>query len=167
MMINFRKFKEKDIENKVNWINDPLVNKYLHYDLPLDIDKTKQWYEKNKNNKQRYDAVIEYGAEPIGLLGFLNIENGSAEYYITLGNSKYFGKGIAKKASLLAFEFAKNKLKINNLYVYIEVGNESSKNLFEKLDFKFEKTIKNHTTNKGISVDSLFYKKRLVNDYNE
>lgn len=48
MLVTIRKFEAKDIPLKVQWINDPFNNKYLHYNLPLDEDKTFQWFQKNK-----------------------------------------------------------------------------------------------------------------------
>ena len=74
MQISIRKFEAKDVENKVKWINDPLNNTYLHYDLPLEIQKTLLWFEKNKERTDRYDAVIEVNGEPKGLIGLLEID---------------------------------------------------------------------------------------------
>ena len=48
MKVSIRKFDKKDIPNKVNWINDPRNNAFLHYDLPLEIEKTEVWFERNK-----------------------------------------------------------------------------------------------------------------------
>ena len=46
--VNIRPFTENDILNKVRWINDCENNKFLHYELPLDEDKTRAWFHKNK-----------------------------------------------------------------------------------------------------------------------
>ena len=39
MKISIRKFESKDIPKKVEWINNSENNKYLHYDIPLKIEK--------------------------------------------------------------------------------------------------------------------------------
>src|SRR5690625_2966524 len=101
MDITIRKFESKDIPYKVKWINDPQNNQYLHYDLPLEIEKTETWFKKNKDNSSRYDAVIEVNNIPVGIIGLLNINEFKAEYYITIGDSTFKGKNIAKKASNL------------------------------------------------------------------
>ena len=72
--ITIRKFNERDIENKIKWINDSNNNKFLHYDLPLEYEKTLNWFNNNKNNENRYDAIIEFNAIPVGVIGLLNIE---------------------------------------------------------------------------------------------
>ena len=37
MNVTIRKFEEKDIANKIKWINDERNNRFLHYDLPLSM----------------------------------------------------------------------------------------------------------------------------------
>ncbi len=69
--ISIRKFNENDIHNKIKWINDSKNNKYLHYDLPLEYDKTLKWFEKNCDNKNRFDAVIEFNNIPVGFNWFV------------------------------------------------------------------------------------------------
>lgn len=70
--VSIRDFTVADIENKVKWINDPQNNTYLHYDLPLDAERTKEWFY-HKNNEIRQDCVIEYNQNPVGLIGLLSI----------------------------------------------------------------------------------------------
>ena len=60
MNVTIRKFEEKDIANKIKWINDERNNRFLHYDLPLEYEKTLDWYNRNKGRSDRFDAVIEY-----------------------------------------------------------------------------------------------------------
>ena len=59
MKVSIRKFEEADIPNKVKWINDPRNNVFLHYSLPLEEEKTRIWFEKNRHRIDRYDAIIE------------------------------------------------------------------------------------------------------------
>ena len=64
-----RKFEFKDIPNKIEWINNIANNQFLHYDLPLEYEKTCQWFMKNKDRNDRIDTVIEYQGESVGLIG--------------------------------------------------------------------------------------------------
>ena len=83
--IRLRPLAEKDLELKVNWINDPDVNKYLHYELPLRIDKTRAWFQKTKDDESRYDFIIETkDKKAIGLIGFIGINytHKTTEFYI-------------------------------------------------------------------------------------
>ena len=131
MQIRIRKFTKDDIKNKVKWINDPLNNKYLHYELPLEEHKTALWYEKNKDRTDRYDAVILADGIPVGLIGLLGIDhkNAKAEFYIALGEHDCKGKGIAAIASLLLLEYAFLELKLNKIYLYTERENIKAQKL--------------------------------------
>lgn len=155
-IIKIREFCEKDIENKVKWINDSENNKFLHYDFPLDIEKTKVWF-KNKNNTKRYDAVIEYNGTPIGLIGLLEVIDGEAEYYILIGDNCFKKKGFAKKASEIFIEYIRNKTEIKKIIGYTETKNEDMKNLFLKLGFTQKALIKNSIKNREKYVDRYLF----------
>lgn len=127
--VRIRRFTEEDIPLKIQWINDPANNRYLHYDLPLEYEKTLKWFERVKERQDidRFDAVIEYMGEPVGLCGLLNIDhkNSKAEDYMIVGNTDYKRRGIATKAGTLNALYCFDVLKLNKLYAYIEVGNNS------------------------------------------
>ena len=86
--VKLRKFTFEDIPRKIEWINNPENNQYLHYDLPLEYEKTVAWYERTKDRTDRFDAVIEYCGEPVGLTGLTNIDfkNSKAEDYRIVGS---------------------------------------------------------------------------------
>ena len=155
--VNIRPFMENDISNKVRWINDCENNGFLHYDLPLDEDKTRVWFHKNKDRLDRYDAIIEYDGKPVGIIGLLSIVDGRAEYYITLGESLYKGKGIARDASILLLKYAFEELKLREVYLYTEVDNISAQKLFEKCGFVKYRLDKNSAVNRGKFVDRYYY----------
>lgn len=139
-IISIRKFEENDINNKIKWINDSRNNQYLHYDLPLEYNKTLNWYNANKNKETRYDAVIEFNGISVGLIGLLNIDekNRKAEYYITLGENEHKRKGVAFNASIELIKYAFNTLNLNKIYLYTETQNISAQKLFEKIGFRKE-----------------------------
>lgn len=157
MNVSIRKFDKQDIPNKVRWINDPANNTFLHYDLPLEIGKTEIWYENNKDRTDRYDAVIEVDGVSVGLIGLLSIDrkNKKAEYYVTIGERAYLGKGIANKATVLLLEYAFSELRLNRVYLYTEVDNTAAVKSYERIGFKRE----------GVLTDDIFSKGRFVDRY--
>ena len=130
--VGIRPFAEKDIPDKVRWINDPENNQYLHYELPLEVDRTQRWFLNNKGRTDRYDAVITYDDVSVGIIGLLSIKDVSAEFYITIGERTFLHKGIAKKASLLLLDYAFADLLLDCVYLYVEVDNISAQKLVEK-----------------------------------
>lgn len=158
MKVTLRKFEERDIKNKVRWINDSMNNQYLHYELPLEEEKTKQWYGKIKNRTDRYDAVIECDGKAVGVIGLLEIKNGQAEYYVTLGETEYKGKGIAKSATFLLLDYAFTILKLRMVYLYTETANRGAQRLFEKCGFIKRGIEKKSAVNRGKYVDRFQYR---------
>lgn len=159
MQISIRKFERQDVENKVKWINDSRNNAYLHYDLPLEVEKTELWYEKNKYRTDRYDAVIEIDGMAAGLIGLLNIDckNQKAEYYVCIGDQSVKGKGVALMASKLLLEYAFCTLKLNKIYLYTERDNIKAQRLFERLGFRNEGLLKEDLIYNGRRVDRFYY----------
>lgn len=157
--ITIRKFMQNDIENKIRWINNSENNKFLHYDLPLEYNKTLMWFEKNKDNINRYDGIIEYCKTPVGLIGLLNIDykNKKAEYYITIGETNYKGKGIAYIASKKLIKFAFEELGLNKIYLYTEVENIAAQKLFDRLGMEKEGMLKDDLIINGIKKDRYIY----------
>lgn len=159
MKVSIRKFDKTDIANKVNWINDPRNNSFLHYDIPLEIEKTEAWFEGNKNRTDRYDAVIEADGKPVGLIGLLCIDqkNKKSEYYVTIGEQDYLGRGVASSASKLLLEYAFVELGLERVYLYTEVDNVDAIRLYERIGFKREGVLKNDLFSKGRFVDRYLY----------
>ena len=156
-LVSIREFECGDIEKKVEWINNPLINEYLHYDIPITIDGTKKWFESKSSN--RYDFVIEYDGLPIGLIGLLQIDhvNQKAEYYISLGELDYLGKGIASKATELILKYAFENLNLNKVYLNVDADNNRACKLYEKSGFKKEGYFKNDMYARGHLIDRVRY----------
>lgn len=169
MKISIRKFEEKDIIKKVEWINNPDNNEFLHYDLPLDVEKTKKWYKRNATKENRYDAIIEADGIGCGTIGLLNIDkkNMKAEFYIAMGETSFKGKGIATKASKLLLEYAFKEIGLNKVYLMTETGNLVAQKLFEKIGFLKEGCLLDDLYSRGKFVDRYVYgicKKNLIED---
>lgn len=159
MEVKIRKFEKQDIENKVKWINDERNNQYLHYDLPLEYGKTLEWFLKVADKTERYDAVIECNGIAVGLIGLLGIDekNSKAEYYISIGEHAYKGKGVATVASEQLLNYAFYSLKLNKIYLYTESENQKAQKLFERIGFDKEGLLKNDLFSKGRFVDRYVY----------
>ena len=156
--ISLREFAISDIENKIKWINNPENNKYLHYDIPLEYDKTLRWFE-NKNNNVRCDLIVEYEGVPVGLIGLLNIDtvNSKAEYYICIGEVQYKGKGIAKTATRLIVKYGFEELGLNKIYLNVDADNEIACALYEKSGFICEGVFKKDLLHRGRFIDRKRY----------
>ncbi len=152
-----REFTEDDIPNKIKWINDPENNTYLHYDLPLEYDKTLSWFENKSDN--RFDFVIEYDSFPVGLVGLINIDKISlkSEFYISMGECAYKGKGIATIATKLVLQYAFGVLQLNKVYLNVDEENIAACKLYEKCGFRQEGRFEQDLWHRGKLISRLRY----------
>lgn len=151
--VKLRRFTENDIEKKVEWINNPDNNEFLHYNIPLDVESTKKWFDNVKDNKNRYDMIILYNDIPVGVIGIINIDKKRGEYYITLGESEYKRKGISFAATKLILDYAFNILNLEKIWLCVDEKNIAARNLYEKVGFVLE----------GILRKDIFFKGEMIN----
>ena len=159
MKVNIRKFERTDIPKKVEWINNPENNQFLHYDIPISIVGTERWFDSHQGEETRYDAVIEADGVPVGTIGLLSIDrkNSKAEYYIAMGEVDYKGKGVAKEASRLILEYGFEKLDLNRIYLFTEVENVAAQKMFERVGFVREGVIRQDILSHGRNADRIAY----------
>lgn len=157
--ITIRPFEKTDIPNKVKWINNERNNRFLHYELPLEIEKTENWFEKNRGRQDRFDAVIVADGIPCGTIGLLNIDrkNLKAEYYIAMGEVSLKNKGISTEATKQLLFFAFDSLGLNKVYLYTETENLPAQKLFEKIGFLKEGCLKEDLFLRGKFIDRFIY----------
>ena len=159
MKVTIRKFEKSDIPKKVEWINNPENNQFLHYDIPISVENTEKWFDSHVGDDSRYDAVIEADGIPVGTIGLLGIDskNSKAEFYIAMGEVSYKGKGVAKEASRLLLEYGFVKLGLNRIYLYTEAMNENAQMLFERVGFVKEGILRQDIISHGRFVDRIAY----------
>lgn len=157
--VSIRKFEKKDIPKKVEWINNPDNNQYLHYDIPISVEGTERWLDSHAGDNNRYDAVIEADGVPVGTIGLLSIDrkNSKAEFYIAMGEPAYKGKGIAKKASQKIIDYGFEFLGLNRIYLFTEVENGNAQKLFERVGFVKEGVMRQDVLSHGKYVDRIAY----------
>ncbi len=163
-MVRVRRFEERDITYKVRWINDPEVNRYLHYDIPINEERTLVWYKRVLQDSSRVDFVIEVASDgderiPVGLLGLLNIDLKmmKAEFYIMVGDKNYWGKGVATIGAKKFISYAFQRFPLHRIYLFTEKDNVAARRLFERLGFKCEGLLRQDVFHMGNKIDRYVY----------
>lgn len=155
--VSIREFLQEDIENKVNWINDEKNNKYLHYDIPLTVEKTYKWFKNKSDN--RLDCTIVYNEIPVGLIGLIGIDkvNQKAEFYISMGRDDFKRKGIATIATKLILKYAFEDCSLNKVYLNVDEENKAACQLYEKIGFQLEGRFIKDIFHRGVLINRLRY----------
>lgn len=156
--VALRDFCFEDIERKVRWINDPENHRYLHYDLPLEVEKTIRWFQ-SRNPEKRLDCTIEFEGEPVGVIGLLEIDkvNRKAEYYITIGEHSCKQKGVATAASRLLLQYGFETLQLNKIYLNVDARNTAACALYGKIGMICEGVFAEDLFHNGAFIDRKRY----------
>lgn len=138
MNVHIRPLEERDAYVSVNWRNDPEVFKYTGntYNQIITLESELQWIRKVINNADEKRFAILVDEKYIGNIYLTNINNGRARYHIFIGNKDFWGKGVAKKASLQIIKFGFEKLGLNEIELKVKPSNERALRLYYSLGFE-------------------------------
>lgn len=151
MKIIPKRFSEKDISKRVEWINNPSINKNMYFDLPASIEKTERWFSGNIDNKKRIDfSFFNTENELIAMGGYTAIDviHNNAEFYVMV-NPNMHGRGIGKKVSKWMYNYAFSSLNLNKIYLYTNDDNVSAYKIYENAGFRLEGVLRNHKWKNG------------------
>ena len=138
--MKIRKLALGDLQQRVDWMNNPLIYKSMHYDVPVFIDKTIAWYNRNQQRDDRIDcAFIDDAGEIVAFGGItsINKEIGKGETYI-FTNPKGHHKGIGTEAMKLLCKYGFETVGLNKLYAYTNEDNAASIRLHQKVGYEIE-----------------------------
>ena len=141
-MIYLRKLEEEDASQEYcNWLNNPLVNKFL-MTKKTTVEELKQYIKKRKSNKNCLfmGIFLNDTKEHIGNVKLepINFENKKATLGILIGNKNYWGRGIGTESVKLLVEYAFKNLKLNNINLAVIAENKAAIRCYKKVGFKID-----------------------------
>lgn len=157
--MKLRLLNEKDLPLRVKWMNDVRIYSTMHFQPPILLENTLQWFNHNKNNNKRKDFVFEtLDGEALTMSGLTGLDADilKMESYIFV-DPKTKAKGLGKKTLFLQCIYAFELLKINKIYAYIDSDNFASQNLYAKIGFKKEGILRNETRRGNNFIDRYYY----------
>ena len=146
MEIKPRRFNDKDIKIRVDWINDPRINQTMFFDLPASVINTEKWYNNIRENSKRIDfTFVNNEDDIIAMGGFTDISSihKNAEFYVMV-NPEMQGKGIGKQVSIWMYNYAFSVLDLNKIFLYTNDDNIAAFSIYEKAGFQLEGVLRNH-----------------------
>ena len=141
-------------EAYVNWFSNKEIIKYsTNQYKKFSFEGQCSYVESCLNNKELdlygiFDDTLHIGNIAINNLTTVNRR---AELTYVVGDTKYWGKGVASFAVSKMVELGKSKYKLNKLYASVAGANSRSKRVLEKNGFVLE----------GIRKKHLFYNKEF------
>ncbi|WP_161494483.1 GNAT family N-acetyltransferase [Marinobacter salexigens] len=120
---------ERDhLKKRVEFLNDPEVQRTLNFDYPTSLAKTEAWFSKNVLASNRVDFAFTRNEDTavIGFGGFININAKArkAELYIFVGDKNCWGKGFGRDGYKLLVNYGFAQLGFERIYLYQLAENE-------------------------------------------
>ena len=148
--LHLRCIKLDDVtEQYVAWLNDKAINQYMECRFQTHtLDSINNFVKSVLDSPKDYLFAMIYNNEHIG-----NIKIGSVDSFYQkadvgyfIGETKYFGRGIATNALKLVTKFAFNNLNLHRLWGGVFEDNIGSQYVFMKagytLEGKLQKAVK-------------------------
>lgn len=138
MIVTIRPLRVEDAYTSVKWRNDPEVFKYTGniYNHEITIESELEWIKKVISNVNDYRCAILVDNIYVGNIYLTDIHNRIGNYHIFIGEKDYWGKGVAKMASVQIIEYGFNVLGLNQIKLNVRPANKSALNLYISLGFK-------------------------------
>ena len=159
--VYLRFLEKEDLDRRVKWINDPDISDTLGFDFPAGLSKTNSWFQNTLMDSSRLNfSMVEKDKERlIGMAGFLGIDrkNRNAEFYITIGEKDFWGKGIADEVVELLLEYAFIELGLEKVYLHTFKYNKRAGRVYERNGFTQEGVFRKHIWKKGELRDIVYY----------
>jgi len=144
--IKLRKVSKNDLKKIRDWRNSPEIWNYNSQYILLNMIHQKDWYTSIsvKNSERKMFIIESKNGVPIGICGLINLdyEQKKGEVAIILGEKKFHGKRIGTEILRLLLEYGFKKLKLHRISAGIFEYNIISIKLFERLNFKYELSLK-------------------------
>ena len=139
-------------------MNHPRIYSSMHYDVPILMEKTIQWYESNLSNENRYDLTVVEDGEIVAFGGFTSIDKmaSKAETYL-FASPMFLHRGVGTRAKKLICRFGFEQLGLNKLYFITNEDNFASIRMNEKCGFVLEGRLRQEYTKDGEKKDRLYY----------
>ena len=158
-MIRLRRLRENDLPVRVAWMNDPMVYKTMHFNLPVTLENTKKWFQENQGSDARVDLAFEdANGQIVAMGGLTNIDPSvlKAELYVFVG-PQFQGLGYGIRATRLMCEYGFQELILHKIYLYTNHSNIRARRIYEKVGFRLEGIMRHESVSAGVYEDRLYF----------
>ncbi len=151
--IYIRGLEKEDLSLRTIWFNDDEIIGELLMDPPISLASTFEWFERSTKDKSKINFSIcdLLTHEVIGMTGLINMdkEHSMAQFYITIGDKKYWGKRIADEVIGLVLNYGFQYQNLNKIYLWTIFSNSRARKVYERNGFLKEGIMREHYYCKG------------------
>lgn len=140
--VRLRPLEMQDLDLLYEWENNPAVWEVSHTVTPYSKFVLQQYLEQSHldiySTKQLRLVIVEVKTNTaVGLIDLFDFDpfHLRAGIGVLIAQKENRGRGLAKSAVELLVNYAKNHLKLNQLYCHVGVENQNSVELFSRVGF--------------------------------
>jgi len=152
-IISLRKVKQEDLKFFRDWRNTSDIWQNNTQFILLNLKQQDSWFNRinSINTKERMFTIINDKQNPIGICGFVQIDNNhkNAKIAIIIGKTRLHSKGIGTESLNLLLEYGFKKLKIHRIDAEVIEYNKKSINFFQKLGFEPDAVMRDYIFRNG------------------
>ncbi len=164
--MKIRELRLDDLPIRVQWMNNPKVNSSMHFTLPILIENTIEWFQRNSSNPYRSDVVFLENDEIVAFGGLTSIteDTKKAELYVFVSPDSQCS-GLGSKATELLCDWGFSKLGLSKIYLYTNEDNVAAIRVYEKCGFLLEGRLRNEYLCKNGELKDRLYYGKLKSDH--
>ena len=141
MNVSIRPLEVSDAKVSWRWRNDPIIWKFTGSQPNITITEEIElkWIKRviKENDSARFAILVQEGASfvYIGNIQLTNIQDAKAQYHVFIGDTNYWGKGIAQRATMLILNYGFVVLKLQSIWLEVNGTHKSAIHLYKKCGF--------------------------------
>lgn len=153
-----RKIEKSDLQLRVDWMNNPKIYSNMHFDLPVLLENTIRWFEKNQSNDCRSDVCFVEKDEVVAFGGLTSIDKlvKKAELYIFV-NPDSHKSGIGTQATKLLCQYGFEELDLHKIYLLTNENNTAAIRVYQKCGFVLEGRLRDEYWVEDRYMDRLYF----------
>lgn len=149
--MKLRELEERDLSQRVAWMNDVRINATLNIQLPVTLEGTHLWFGRVLENVSRVDLAFENDAGVlVAMGGFTDIDRSvnKAELYIFV-DPDLKGQGLGTEAVRLMCDYGFSEIGLEKIYLNVNADNLLARKVYEKCGFCLEGILQRELRNSG------------------
>lgn len=155
--VNLRTVEEEDLEFLRDYYNHPDIRTEVLNPKPANLKQEQDFFENIVSSDESLQLLICLDEEPIGMAGIEKTKDqGAGELGIWLKPGQQ-GNGYGPEAAELILDHALNQLRFHKIFARVKDDNEPSHKVWQRLGFREEGVLKEHSYQDGEYFDVHLY----------
>lgn len=130
-----RRLYRRDLAERVKWMRDPSIRRYMQLPTAVTIDSTIQWYERVRAIPGRNEfAVIDGSGEVVAMCGLREHGDSTSVFNVMVAPGRH-GRGIGRVSTRLVIEWARTNSALRAITLTVHNDNHRAVSIYKDEGF--------------------------------